>query len=461
MKRRALGAEFAHATAMPHHLPIDSLPREGELFDGKYRIGAVLGVGGMAAVLAARHLGFDEMVAIKLLLPECVDDPAVVERFLQEGKTAVKIRSEHVVRMLDVGVCAGRAYLVMEHLDGRDLDLLLREGGSLPVGAAVDLLLQACEAIGEAHALGIIHRDLKPANLFLTHRVDGSPCVKVLDFGISKMPRRVSGVSFASSPPTLPAMIMGSPQYMSPEQMTSAASADERSDIWSLGAILYELLTARTAFGGMSTAEVCARVLQGAPVPIEHLEADVPNDVVLIVARCLEKDPARRYANVAEFARVLAPFGSRGARASAESIARVYEGREDAPPAPPGEGGTMKPTAKSILATLPKPRGRLSGYLGAALLALAAVAGVVGGVGRYVGALPVAARVAGSVPSSLSAPSVSSPVALPSASASAFVTVAPPAGPAEHHHADAGAPLASPIAHTVAGSEDGGPYYAP
>ena len=140
-------------------------------------------------MIAARHLGFDEMVAIKVLLPSSSDDPAVVERFLQEGKAAVKIRSEHVVRMIDVGLFAGRAYLVMEHLDGKDLEALVREGGPLALVPAVDMLLQACEAIGEAHALGIIHRDLKPANLFLTHRVDGAACVKVLDFGISKMPR--------------------------------------------------------------------------------------------------------------------------------------------------------------------------------------------------------------------------------------------------------------------------------
>jgi serine/threonine-protein kinase len=185
----------------------------------------------MAAVVAARHLGLDDMVAIKVLLPDCCSDPAVVSRFLQEGKAAIKIRSEHVVRMLDVGVVSERAYLVMEYLDGKDLEALVRKGGPLALEQAVDLLLQACEAIGEAHALGIIHRDLKPANLFLTHRADGSACVKVLDFGISKMPRN----RFATSPenrPTLPSLVMGSPQYMSPEQMGSAATADQRSDIW-------------------------------------------------------------------------------------------------------------------------------------------------------------------------------------------------------------------------------------
>jgi serine/threonine-protein kinase len=423
---------------------IDRLPREGELFDAKYRIGPVLGVGGMAAVLAARHLGFDEMVAIKVLLPECSDDAAVVERFVQEGRTAVKIRSEHVVRMLDVGVFEGRAYLVMEHLDGKDLDRLVREGGPLPATTAVDLLLQACEAISEAHVLGIVHRDLKPANLFLTHRADGSPCVKVLDFGISKMPRSVSGASFSSSPPTLPAMVMGSPQYMSPEQMMSAASADQRSDIWSLGTVLYELLTGQIAFDGGSTAEVCARVLQGTPTPLEQLQPDVPNGVALVVARCLEKDPKRRYSNVAELARALAPFGSPSARASADSILRVHEGRPEVPLSPVSEAGTMKPTAKAILATPPRRQGgRVSGYLGALLLALATAGAGLAGAHRYLGFWPLAipTAVAGSpIPATSAAfAPAETPRQAPSASAaasavpSAVVAAVPAERPHAHH----------------------------
>jgi serine/threonine-protein kinase len=395
--------------------PPITLPLEGELFDGKYRIGSVLGIGGMAAVIAARHMGFDGMVALKILLPECCDDPDVVERFVQEGKTATRIRSEHVVRMLDVGVVDGRAYLVMEYLDGRDLEAHLKKDGPLTVSAAADLLLQACEAIGEAHALGIVHRDLKPANLFLTHRADGSACLKVLDFGISKMPRGVSGTPGSSAHPTLPSMVMGSPHYMSPEQMASAASADQRADIWSLGAILYELLTGHLAFEGSTTSEVCARVLQGTPVPLVQLRTDIPGDVGLIIARCLERDLSRRYANVAELARALAPFGTEGGRASADAVARIVEGGLEER-SPSLEPDAPRQTAAAILATAPARRPRVSGYLVGALVALAAAGVLVGSRVRHTDAPPV------EMPIALAQVTAAPPPLVPPPPASSFQT---------------------------------------
>jgi serine/threonine-protein kinase len=372
-----------------------TLPTEGEIFDGKYVIGPVLGTGGMARVFAATHLGLDVRVAIKVLLPACCDEPSVVERFVQEGKTATKIRSEHVVRMLDVGVVSGRAYLVMEHLEGQDLESLLRTGGPLPYAEAIDLLLQACEAIGEAHSLGIVHRDLKPANLFLTHRTDGMTCVKVLDFGISKMPRPLAGAAPTGSHPTLATMVMGSPHYMSPEQMASSATADARADIWSLGAILYELVTGRTAFEGTTPSEIFASVLLGAPPPLRDLRPDVPEGVALVVSRCLERDLALRYSSVDELARALAPFGSPAARASSASIGRVAGG-EPLPTVSSSRllarsgGGTMKPTAAEILATGRAHRHGASGYLLAVLLAVV-------GIGVAMGAIPIPLRSAASV----------------------------------------------------------------
>lgn len=380
---------------------MSSLPTEGDLFDEKYVIGPVLGIGGMAAVLAAKNLGLDEMVALKVLLPEYCNDATVVERFVQEGKTASKIRSEHVVRTFDAGVAAGRGYIVMEYLRGRDLAVLLREGGPLSVTSAIDFLLQASEAIGEGHALGIIHRDLKPANLFLTHRADGSSCVKVLDFGISRMP--LGSDLRIGSQPTLPSVVMGSPQYMSPEQMTSSAAADRRSDVWSLGAILYELLSGQVAFGGATTTEVCARVLAGAPMPLLDLRPDLPEEVCRAIARCLEKGRARRFDNVSELAAALAPFGSESARASATSIARVVEGviAEGEPPmrvSTVSEPATIKPTAAEILAIPTRERAKLPGLLIASIvvgtLGIGIGSFVLGGAGRLRAVSPVPAAVA-------------------------------------------------------------------
>jgi serine/threonine-protein kinase len=156
---------------------LSGLPRPGETFDGKYRIEKVLGVGGMGAVLSAIHLRLEERVALKLLLPQWAQDQELVRRFVREGQASIKIRSEHVVRVLDVGLVKEQPYLVLEYLDGSDFAVLIHECGPLAIADAVDCLLQACEALAEAHTSGIIHRDLKPANLFLTHRADGSPCV--------------------------------------------------------------------------------------------------------------------------------------------------------------------------------------------------------------------------------------------------------------------------------------------
>ena len=308
-----------------------SIPGPGAILDEKYRIERVIGQGGMAVVLSAMHLHLDERVAIKLMLPQWAEDPELVERFMHEGRAATKIRSEHVVRVHDVGLVFERPYLVMEYLEGSDLDQLIAARGKLPVETAIDYLLQACEAIAEAHVGGIIHRDLKPANLFLTHRADGSACVKVLDFGISK---RMTARGRAGRRETLPSMVMGSPHYMSPEQMQASHAVDERSDVWALGAILHELVAGTPPFQGETITALCAMILQDPPPPLTLLRADVPGAVEAVVLRCLEKDPARRFPNVAELAAALADLGSEAAQASAVRIARVLEGAADVHHAP-------------------------------------------------------------------------------------------------------------------------------
>jgi serine/threonine protein kinase len=360
------------------------LPRPGEIFDGKYRIDGVLGIGGMGVVLAATHLRLEERVAIKFLQPQFSSDPEIVQRFIREGRASIKIRSEHVVRVLDVGLAGELPYLVLEYLSGKDLDALVQERGSLEVPAAVDLVLQACEALAEAHTGGVVHRDLKPANLFLTQRADGSPCVKVLDFGISKVTRSSPRVGRSETRATRPHVVMGSPPYMSPEQMQSSKDADARSDIWSMGAILYELVAGRPPFEAETITELCARVLRDPPTPLKPIRGDLPPAFEATVFRCLEKSPDDRFHDVAELALSLGEFGTDAGQASAERVARIVE-RSSAPrsgsrPTPTDPSSPRaKARARASSSLSPPLRSRAPAYLfgASALVALGAVLGTV------------------------------------------------------------------------------------
>lgn len=290
--------------------------REGEVLAGKYRVERVLGVGGMGVVVAARHAQLGTRVALKFLLPQAAKDADTVTRFLREAHAAARITSEHVARIIDVGTLDGGApYLVMEYLQGRDLDAVLEERGALPVSEAVDYLLQAMEALAEAHAGGIVHRDLKPANLFLAERADGSPLVKVLDFGISKAVVEQGDAQLTQTQGT-----MGSPLYMSPEQIRSAKHVDARSDIWALGVVLYELLAGSPPFKGESMGGVLASIIGDAPRKLSDERPEVPLGLVTVIERCLAKDRDLRPRDVAELASALAPFAS---TASAPSVARI------------------------------------------------------------------------------------------------------------------------------------------
>ena len=272
---------------------------------GKYVIDRVIGSGGMGVVVAARHLQLGERVALKFLLTST--DESFVARFLREAQLAVRIKSEHVARVLDVATLDdGSPYMVMELLEGSDLDQLLRAEGIPPIDVALDYVLQACEAVAEAHALGIVHRDLKPANLFLTRRSDGAPLVKVLDFGISKVVGLFRGPLDRSL--TRADDMLGSPQYMAPEQVRDPRNVDARCDVFSLGSILYKLLTGRPAFEGGNAATVLAMVLSEPPTPLREHRPDIPPALESLVLGCLEKDPAARVPSVEVLARGLVPF---------------------------------------------------------------------------------------------------------------------------------------------------------
>jgi len=290
----------------------------GEIFLGKYRIEQVLGQGGMGVVVSARHLELDELVAIKFMHPNFAGQQEQVERFLREGRAAAKIKSEHVARVRDVGKTAdGVPYMILEHLTGSDLASVIKDEGKVAIPDAVEFLLQACEALAEAHTSGIVHRDLKPANLFLIVRADGSPCVKLLDFGISKL------IDAQEAALTATNGMMGSPLYMAPEQLSAAKSVDKRADIWALGIILYELVTGERPFDAPTLPQLVLRVATDAPTPITNYLPDAPEALVAVIDRCLTKNPDQRYENVGVLASALAPLAPPEAQHSIDRIARV------------------------------------------------------------------------------------------------------------------------------------------
>jgi serine/threonine-protein kinase len=284
--------------------PTDFGVEVGQVLDGKYRVDAILGHGGMGVVVASTHLGLDNRYAIKLLRKDVVWDPDVVARFVREAKAAGRLRSEYVAKVHDVHMPESLEhelpYMVMEYLEGRDIGQLLEERTTVAIPFATELALQAAEALAEAHSLGIVHRDIKPTNLFVTWRGDGRAVVKVLDFGISKSPL---GTDLKL---TQTQSVLGTPAYMSPEQMRSAHMVDSRSDIWSLGCVLYEMIEGVRPFEADSFSEMCVKVAVDPPRPM----AKAPPQLAAIINRCLAKQPELRYSTMADFARELIGFAT-------------------------------------------------------------------------------------------------------------------------------------------------------
>ncbi|MBX7197273.1 MAG: serine/threonine protein kinase, partial [Sandaracinaceae bacterium] len=276
----------------------------------------MLGRGGMGEVVVARHALLGERVAIKSLLAEATTDRETVERFLNEARASLRIRSEHVVRVSDVDLLPdGRPFMVMELLEGRDLEARMQEG-AFGVEEAVDLLLQACEGVAEAHRIGIVHRDLKPGNMFLTRRSDGSTRVVLLDFGISKFVEN-AGQGFTST-----TGLMGSPSYMSPEQFQNPRDVDARTDVWALGVILFRMLAGRAPFVAFSVPALVVQVLREEPPRLRSLRPDVPPLLEALVAQCLQKPREARVESVAALAKGLAAFASRDSSRAIERLQR-------------------------------------------------------------------------------------------------------------------------------------------
>ncbi|HWO08034.1 MAG TPA: protein kinase [Polyangiaceae bacterium] len=289
----------------------------GQVVCGKYRIERQIGRGGMGIVLAATHLQLGHLVAIKVMRRDLVADDRALDRLLIEARAAARIRSEHVARVLDVGMLdSGSPFIVMEYLEGENLADLLDRLGALDIDQAAAFLMQCCLALAEVHVADMVHRDLKPGNIFIARRLDGSPTVKIVDFGISKYIGDARERGATTSP-----QVLGSPFYMSPEQMR-AERVDARSDIWGLGAILFEMLTGRPPFLGDTLPAVYSAVLNHSPPQVDSLRPGVPTGLDDVVQRCLEKDPARRFGDVAALAEALAPYA--GAMAPAvDRITRI------------------------------------------------------------------------------------------------------------------------------------------
>jgi serine/threonine protein kinase len=352
---------------------------EGDVIAGKYQVEKILGRGGMGVVVAARHIQLDQKVALKFLLVEALYNAEAVGRFLREARAAVRIMSEHVARVIDVGTLDnGAPYMVMEYLDGGDLAGWLEQRGALPIEQAVEFILQACVAVAEAHALGIVHRDLKPANLFCVRRSDGQLSIKVLDFGISKVTG--SGGTGPGMSMTKTSALMGSPLYMSPEQMRSTKGVDSRTDIWALGVVLFELIAGRPPFVADSLMELGFQVASEPPPALRSFRPEVAAGLEAVIARCLEKDPPQRYRHVGELALALLPFAPKRAKSSVERISGIIQSAglsASALAVPSSQGGgrqassgTLPPVGRT---TGGAPKGR-SVAIGAGLFAALAIA---------------------------------------------------------------------------------------
>jgi eukaryotic-like serine/threonine-protein kinase len=305
----------------------DEAIHPGDVLAGRYRVERVLGRGAVALVLSVMDLQEGVPRAVKLLGRSARSLPSTVERFFREARAMARLHSEHAVRIFDVGTFAdGAPYMVMEHLDGADLGALLKRRGALPAHEAALYLLQACEAVGEAHDHGIVHRDLKPRNLFLTHGEGGRPSLKVLDFGFSKQLTTTERERL-----TLSNAVLGSPAYMSPEQIISPSDVGARSDVWSLGVVLYQLVTGQLPFKGADAAAMMSQVMRGAPVAPSTVRRGLPLALDGVVLRCLEKDPAQRFPSVAALSAALAPFVPEARRGEVPAPAS----EDPPPPLPP------------------------------------------------------------------------------------------------------------------------------
>lgn len=310
-----------------NEIRLPALPEPGDLVQGRYRIERELGRGGMGIVLGARDEMLGRPVALKVVLPKMLRSSEAVDRFSNEARSLAQLESPNVVRVLDFGTfseppaCAGLPFMALEFLRGEDLFTTLAREGAMAPARVVRYALQACAGLAAAHARGIIHRDLKPENLFLAIEPDGNERLKVLDFGIAR--------SHSRRALTRGHLGVGSPGYMSPEQVEGTGEVDARTDIWGLGVVMYELLSHRPAFFGDSPQSLCLQILTADVTPLLELRPDLPPALVYIVERCMQRDPNLRFRDVAELAEALSPLDVVHPESDAERIRRRLDATED------------------------------------------------------------------------------------------------------------------------------------
>ncbi len=307
--------------------------RSGDVVGGKYRIGRLIGDGGMGTVYEAKHEVLGTAVALKFLHPELAKRPGLVARFLREAQVSARIQSPHVTRVTDVEQSPdGSAFIVMELLSGESLQEVLDRERKLAVPRAVDHALQILAGLEAAHALSVVHRDLKPDNVFVSPS-HGGPLLRLLDFGIAKVRESTEYKKGL----TRPGALMGTPEYMAPEQAFAADQVDHRADLYSVGAMLYEMLSGdRPAYGDDARA-IAEAVMAGRVRRLESLAPDVPPGLAEVVHRAMDPVPARRFGSAHEMRQALAPHATELSHA----------GRLAASTAPLAERGTPPPVAST------------------------------------------------------------------------------------------------------------------
>ncbi len=355
------------------------MPNAGEVLAGMYRLEQLLAVGGMGHIFIATNIPRNARVCLKILSPQCAGDDGAV-RFFREAKAAAQLKSEYVVRILDVnrGDEATLPFIVMELLDGRDVRYRIKQG-PVPVAEALQMGIQMCEALGEAHSFGIVHRDIKPANLVLVPSPKGGAMIKVLDFGISKMANETVDVTSTGT-------MMGSPAYMPPEQVRSGRNADARSDIWAVGVVLYELLTGKSPFQRDHVASTLLAVVADDPPPAHTVRAEIPPSLSDALVKCMRKRPQDRFNAIIELAMVLRSIAAGNAPVISLTQSQRVSGASSYPPS----GGSFRTDVvmattqitSTSTASVPRPQSKV-GMIAAAAAALVVVVSVASASALY------------------------------------------------------------------------------